>query len=101
MNTIKKHGSSKSCSNRDVHQKRAGGKKKEKNKGETYMIKDYTILEVSWGQYTELRPGEIYKGKEKASKTLKEMMKEEKKYITIIHYSFHWSFAIIDNIKKN
>ena len=64
------------------------------------MIKDYTILEVSWGQYTELRPGEIYKGKEKASKTLKEMMKEEKKYITIIHYSFHWSFAIIDNIKK-
>ena len=27
-------------------------------------------------------------------------MKEEKKYIIIIHYSFHWSFAIIDNIKK-
>ena len=27
-------------------------------------------------------------------------MKEEKKYIMIIHYSFHWSFAVIDNIKK-
>ena len=53
------------------------------------MIKDYTILEVSWGQYTELRPGEIYKGKEKASKTLKEMMKEEKKCIIFLHYSFH------------
>ena len=33
MNTIKKHGSSKSCSNRDVHQKRAGGKKKRRTKG--------------------------------------------------------------------
>ena len=39
-------------------------------------------------------------GKEKAGKTLKEMMKEEKKHIIIIHYSFHWSFAIVDNIKK-
>ena len=27
-------------------------------------------------------------------------MKEEKKYITIIYYSFHWSFAVIDNTKK-
>ena len=72
----------------------------EKNKGETYTIKDYTILDVSWGQYAELRPGEIYKGKEKAGKTLKKMMKEEKKYIIIIHYSFHWSFAIVDTIKK-
>ena len=44
--TIKKRGSRKSCSNRDVHQKRAGGKK-EKNKGETYIIKDCTILDVS------------------------------------------------------
>ena len=35
---------------------------KEKKKGETYKIKDYTILDGSWGQYTELRPGGIYKG---------------------------------------
>ena len=55
---------------------------------------------MSWGQYTELRPGEIYKGREKAGKTLKEMMKEKKKYILITHYSFHWSFVVIDNIKK-
>ena len=31
---------------------------KEKNKGDTYTIKDCTILDVSWGQCTELRPGE-------------------------------------------
>ena len=28
------------------------------------------------------------------------MMKEEKKYIVIIHYGFHRSFTVIDNIKK-
>ena len=39
---------------------------KEKNKGETYTMQDYTILDVNWGQYTEKRPGEIYKGREKA-----------------------------------
>ena len=27
-------------------------------------------------------------------------MKESKKYIMVIHYSFHWSFVVIDNIKK-
>ena len=27
-------------------------------------------------------------------------MKEEKKCIIIIHYRFHWSFAVIDNIEK-
>ena len=68
---------------------------KEKDKGETYAIKDYTILDVSWGQYSELRPGEVYKGQEKAGKTLKNMMKEENKYIIIIHHSFHWSFAVL------
>lgn len=31
---------------------------------ETYTIRDYTILDVNWGQYTEKRPGEIYKGRE-------------------------------------
>ena len=63
-------------------------------------VKDCTILDVCWGQYAELRPGEIYKGREKAGKTLKEMIKEEKKYIMIIHCSFHWSFAVMDNKKK-
>ena len=56
---------------------------KEKN-DETYTMGEYTILDVNWGQYTEKRPGEIYKGQEKAGKTLKEMMKESKKYIIII-----------------
>ena len=55
---------------------------------------------MNWGQYTEKRPGEIYKGREKAGKPLREMMKESKKYIMVIHYSFHWSFVVIDNIKK-
>ena len=27
-------------------------------------------------------------------------MEERKKYIMVIHYSFHWSFVVIDNIKK-
>ena len=73
---------------------------KEKKDEETYTIGDYTILDVNWGQYTEERPGEIFKGREKAGKPLKEMMEESKKYIMVIHYSFHWSFVIIDNIKK-
>ena len=55
---------------------------------------------MSWGQYSELRPGEVHKGQEKAGKTLKNMMHEEKKYIMFIHYSFHWPFAVTDNIKK-
>ena len=45
---------------------------REKDKGETYTVKDYTILDINWEQYTDLRPGEIYKGKEKAGKTFKE-----------------------------
>ena len=53
---------------------------KEEDKGETYTKRDYTILDINWGQYTELRPGEIYRGKEKAGK-IGEMMKEEKKHI--------------------
>ena len=60
-------------------------------------MKDCTLLDINWGQYTELRPG-IYKGKEKAGKTLKEMTKEGKKsYVVIVHYRFHWSFTVIDN----
>ena len=70
-----------------------------KKNGETCKIGDYTILDVNWGQYTEKIPGEIYKGQEKAGKPL-EMMKEKKKYIMIIHYSVHWSFVVIDNIKN-
>ena len=73
--------------------------KKGKNDEETYTLGDYTILDVNWGQYTEKRPGEIFKGK-KAGKPLKEMMGESRKYIMIIHYSFHWSFVVIDNTKK-
>ena len=57
-------------------------------------------MDINWGQYTELRPGEVYTGKEKAGRVLKEMMKVEKKYIVIIHYGFHWSFTIIDNKSK-
>jgi len=60
---------------------------KEKNE-ETYTLGEYTILDVNWGQYAEKRPGEIFKGR-KAGKPLKEMMKENKKYIMVIHYSFH------------
>ena len=41
-------------------------------KGETYMKRGYTILDVNWGQYTELRPGEIYRGKERAGKIFRE-----------------------------
>ena len=74
--------------------------KKKKNEEETYTIRDYTILDINWGQYTEKRPGEIFKGREKAGKPLKEMMEESKKYIMVIHYSFHWLFVVIDNIKK-
>ena len=72
---------------------------KGKEDEETYTLGDYTILDVNWGQYTEKRPGEIFKGR-KAGKPLKEMMGESKKYIMVIHYSFHWSFVVIDNIKK-
>ena len=67
--------------------------------GETYALGEYTILDVNWGQYTEKRPGEVLKGKE-AGKTLKEMMREKRKYIMVIHYSFHWSVVVIDNINK-
>ena len=28
------------------------------------------------------------------------MIREERKYIVIIHYGFHWSFTVRDNIKK-
>ena len=55
---------------------------------------------MNWGQYTEKRPGEIYKGREKAGKPLREMMEESKKYIMVIHCSFHWSFVVMDDIKK-
>ena len=51
---------------------------KEKNEEETYTIRDCTILDVNWGQYTEKRPGEIYKGREKAGKPLREIMEESK-----------------------
>ena len=51
---------------------------KEKNEGETYKIRNCTILDVNWGQYTEKRPGEIFKGREKAGKPLREMVKEKK-----------------------
>ena len=51
---------------------------KEKEGEETYTIGDYTILDVNWGQYAEKRPGEIFKGKEKAGKPLKKMMEESK-----------------------
>ena len=71
---------------------------KERN-NETYTLGKHTILDVNWGQYTEKRPGEIFKGK-KAGKTLKEMMGENRKYIMAIHYSFHWSVVAIDNINK-
>ena len=47
---------------------------REKDKRETYTVKNYTILDMNWGQYTDLRPGEIYKGKEKAGKTLEEII---------------------------
>ena len=61
------------------------------------MIKDRTIFDMSWGQHEK---GEMMKGKEKANKTLKEMMKEEKSCIIIEHCGFHGSFAIIGSIKK-
>ena len=35
---------------------------------------------MNWGQYTDLRPGEIYKGKEKAGRNRKEIMKEKNSY---------------------
>ena len=78
MNTIKKCRGSRSRSNRDIHQKGAQKAQKEKNEEETYTIRDYTILDVNWGQYTEKRPGEIYKGREKAGKPLREIMEESK-----------------------
>ena len=62
---------------------------KEKEGEEAHTIGDYTILDVNWGQYTQKRPGEIFKGREKAGKPLKEMMEESKKYIMVIHYRFH------------
>ena len=43
---------------------------KEKDKGEIYTIRDYTIVDIDWGQYTELRPGKIYKEKRKWGKYL-------------------------------
>ena len=48
---------------------------KEKDKGETYTTREYTILDINWGQYAELRPGEIYKGKEKVGKIFKYLEK--------------------------
>jgi len=60
---------------------------------------EYTILDVNWGQYTEKRPGEIFKGR-RAGRPLREMMRENKKYIVVIHYNFHWSVVVIDNTKK-
>jgi hypothetical protein len=71
---------------------------KERN-DETYTLGKHTILDVNWGQYTEKRPGEIFKGK-KVGKPLREMMGENRKYIMVIHYSFHWSVVVIDNINK-
>ena len=59
---------------------------KEKDGEETYTIGDYTILDVNWGQYTEERPGEIFKGREKAGKPLKEMMEESKKPLVICNH---------------
>ena len=38
--------------------------------------------------------------KKQGSWSLKEMMKEKKKYIMNLHYSFHWSFVVIDDIKN-
>ena len=32
-------------------------------------MRDYTLLDINWGQCTDLRPGEVYKGKEKAGKS--------------------------------
>ena len=58
---------------------------RENDRGETDTVKDYTVLDINWGQYTDLRPGEIYKGKEKAGKTLQEMMKEGGKYIVELY----------------
>ena len=40
------------------------------------------------------------RGKEKAGKMFRKMMKEEKQYIAIIHCRFHWSFTTIDNIRR-
>ena len=40
---------------------------KERNK-ETYTLGEYTILDVNWGQYTEERPGEIFKGKKRGNR---------------------------------
>ena len=80
MNTIcTKYGSSKYCNAviETYFTKRLEANR-EKEKGETYTVKDHTILDINWGQYTEVRPGEIHKGKEKAGKTLKKMMKEGK-----------------------
>ena len=43
MNTIKKHGSSKSCSNRDIHQARAGGNKREEQRRNIHNKRLYSI----------------------------------------------------------
>ena len=43
---------------------------KEKDKSETYTMRDYTTLDINWGQYTDLRPGEVYKGKKRQEKHL-------------------------------
>ena len=71
---------------------------KEKNNGETYKIGDYRIMDVNWGQYTEKRPGEIYKGQEKAGKPLNDEGKKE------IHNGYTLQFSlvivVIDNIKN-
>ena len=43
---------------------------KEEDKGETYTKRGYTRLDINWGQYTELRPGEILEEKKKQVKCL-------------------------------
>ena len=38
---------------------------RKEEKGEAYTIKDYTIMDINWGQYTEIREGKYIKGKKK------------------------------------
>ena len=41
---------------------------REEEKGEAYTIKHCTMMDINSGKYTELRPGEIYKGKARVLK---------------------------------
>ena len=52
------------------------------------------------GTISRLNARRSTQGKRKGRKTSKEMIKEGKKYMVILHRRFHWSFAVIDNTRE-